>query len=126
VLLLLALLLIATPAAAQQQGYRWVDEHGTVNYAGRRDQVPERYRGQLPPEPAGPPKPLVPGQAATGRPVGPPVSAECLLRFRGDEKRRGQSRSFPDCNACQKALKGLGAAEASRAECVPTSVESYR
>jgi hypothetical protein len=126
----LALWLVAAPAVAQQPvGYRWVDEHGNVNYAGRRDQVPERYRGQLPsertPEPAraqvGGPTPPVAG----GR-VGPPVSAECVLRFRGNEQRRGSSRSFPDCEACQRALKGMGGESANRAECVPTSVESYR
>jgi hypothetical protein len=130
--LVLAWLLLAGPAAAAQPGYvgyRWVDEQGNVHYAGRRDQVPERYRHQLPsergPEPgkvqAGGPTPPV-----TGGRVGPPVSAECVLRVRGTEQRRGSSQSFPDCDACQKALKARGAEEAGRSECVPTSVESYR
>jgi hypothetical protein len=112
--------------AAAQLGYRWVDEQGNVNYAGRRDQVPERYRDQLPPE--RPPAPTKPSATAPpgGRGVGPPVSAECVLRFRGTEKRRGASRSFPDCDACQKALKAMGGEDVNRAECVPTSVESYR
>ena len=127
--LVLALVLVAGPTIAQPVGYRWVDEQGNVSYAGRRDQVPERYRGQLPPErtpdptkpPTGGPTPPVAG----GR-VGPPVSAECVLRFRGNEQRRGSSRSFPDCDACRKALKTAGGEDASRAECVPTSIESYR
>jgi hypothetical protein len=114
------------PGAAQTTGYRWVDERGTVNYAGRRDQVPERYRDQLPPERTpGPARPLS-AASPTGRSVGPPVSAECVLRFRGDEKRQGASRSFADCGACNKALKAMGGEDANRAECVPTSVESYR
>jgi hypothetical protein len=126
--LLLALVAVAPASAQRPVGYRWVDEQGTVNYAGRRDQVPERYRDQLPPErapesskPATTPTPPVAG----GR-VGPPVSAECVLRIRGNEQRRGSSQSFPDCDACQKALKRMGAEAASRAECVATSVESYR
>jgi hypothetical protein len=124
--LLLALLLLAGPAAAQP-GYRWVDEQGTVNYAGRRDQVPERYRDQLPPERVEPAKsPQAQTAPPGGRGVGPPVSAECVLRFRGTEKRPGASRSFRDCDACQKALKALGGEDVDRAECVPTSVESYR
>lgn len=125
-LLVLAALAVRPGPAPAQYGYRWVDEQGNVGYAGRRDQVPQRYRGQLPPERA--PAAAKPLSAAspTGRSVGPPVSAECVLRFRGDEKRRGASRSFPDCGACNKALKSLGGEDANRAECVPTSVESYR
>jgi hypothetical protein len=127
--LALAWLLVAAPAIATQHlGYRWVDEQGNVHYAGRRDQVPERYRGQLssdvPPaagKPSGTPTPPVAG----GR-VGPPVSAECVLRVRGTEQRRGSSQSFPDCDACQKALKAMGGEAAARSECVATSVESYR
>lgn len=126
---MLALVLVAGPAVAQPVGYRWVDEKGNVSYAGRRDQVPERYRGQLPPERTpeqakplmgGPTPPVVGGR------VGPPVSAECVLRFRGNEQRRGSSKSFPDCEACLKALKTAGSEDLSRAECVPTSIESYR
>ena len=126
--LLLALLAVSPAAAQRPVGYRWVDERGNVNYAGRRDQVPERYRDQLPsergPEPGKPP--TTPTPPVSGGRVGPPVSAECVLRVRGNEQRRGSSQSFPDCDACQKALKGMGAEAASRAECVATSVESYR
>jgi hypothetical protein len=124
--LLLALLLAAGHAGAQH-GYRWVDEQGNVGYVGRRDQVPERYRDQLPPERTGETgKPKVAAPAPAARGVGAPVSAECILRVRGNEKRQGSSRSFPDCDACGKALKAMGGEEVARAECVATSVESYR
>jgi len=92
-----ALLLVAGDAAAQP--YRYVDEQGQVHYVARRDQVPERYRGQLgPAKPGEPAKPLLtpnPGGRA-GAPWG--------------------------C-ACRKALQGLSAEEAGRAECFASSVE---
>jgi hypothetical protein len=124
---LVLLALTAGVAPAQQpQGYRWVDELGNVGYAGRRDQVPERYRGQLPPERTVDPARSKVGSAPAERSVGRPVSAECVLRFRGTERRQGASQSFPDCDACNKALRALGGEDANRAECVATSVESYR
>jgi hypothetical protein len=121
-LVLLALTPVAAPAQ-QPVGYRWVDDQGNIGYAGRRDQVPERYRNQLPPErttDAAKPK------AGPERSVGRPVSAECVLRFRGTERKQGASQSYPDCDACNKALRALGGEDANRAECVATSVESYR
>jgi hypothetical protein len=123
VIALVLLALTAGVAPAQQpQGYRWVDDQGNVGYAGRRDQVPERYRGQLPPErTVDPTKPKPPERS-----VGRPISAECVLRFRGTERKQGASQSYPDCDACNKALRALGGEEANRAECVATSVESYR
>jgi hypothetical protein len=122
--LLVTLTAGAVAAAAAPSGYRWVDEQGNVGYAGRRDQVPERYRDQLPPEPTGaPPRPQLPSPA---RGIGAPVSGECILRFRGTERRRGSSQSFPNCDACWKALRAMGGEDADRAECVATSVESYR
>jgi len=123
-LVLLAALTLAAGPVTAQPGYRWVDEQGNVHYAGRLDQVPERYRDQLPSERRGaPPKPLLraPGsRGAGGR------SAECSMRFRGTERRQGAWRSFPDCDACWKALKSMRGEDAARAECVPSSVESYR
>jgi hypothetical protein len=122
--LLVALTLVAGPAAAQS-AYRWVDEHGNVHYAGRLDQVPERYRDQLPSDQRGaPPRPRLTAPGPRG--VGGPVTGECTLRFRGTERRRGASRSFPNCEACSRALRGMRGEDAARAECVPTSVESYR
>ncbi|HEX9820466.1 MAG TPA: DUF4124 domain-containing protein [Methylomirabilota bacterium] len=122
--LLVALTLVAGPAAAQP-GYRWVDEQGNVHYAGRRDQVPERYRDQLPSERRdAPPKPRLTAPGPQG--AGGALSAECSMRFRGTERRRGAWRSFPNCDACWKALKNMRGEDAARAECVPSSVESYR
>ena len=112
-----ALLLVAGDAAAQP--YRYVDEQGQVHYVARRDQVPERYRGQLgPAKPGEPAKPLLtpnPGGRA-GAPWG------CILRLRGTERRRGSSHSYANCDACRKALQGLSAEEAGRAECFASSV----
>lgn len=122
--MLLALVVLAGPALAQQ-AYRWVDGQGNVHYAGRRDQVPEAYRDQLPPE--GPGEPVRPrvGPAATGssRPAAP---GECVLRFRGTERQRGASQFYDSCEACWKALKAMRGPDASRAECIAASVESYR
>jgi hypothetical protein len=122
--LLLVLIVTASPAAAQQ-AYRWVDGQGHVHYAGRRDQVPERYRDQLPPEgPGEPPRPRV-GPAVTGPPR-PAAPGECVLRFRGTERRRGASQFYPSCEACWRALKTMRGEDAARAECIASSVESYR
>jgi hypothetical protein len=126
VVLVLMLMLIAAASLAGTQplGYRWVDEQGSVHYAGRRDQVPERYRGQLPREqPGEPPRPQV-GPVARGD--RPPVPGECVLRFRGTERRRGSSRFYPSCEACRKALAAMRGEDSHRAECIAASVESYR
>jgi uncharacterized protein DUF4124 len=122
--LLLTLGVLPGPAAAQH-AYRWVDEQGNAHYAGRRDQIPERYRDQLPAErPGDPPRPtLAPPVASTPRPAAP---GECVLRFRGTERRRGASEFYPSCDACWKALKAMRGDEAARAECIASSVESYR
>jgi hypothetical protein len=122
--LLLTLVLAAEPAVAQG-AYRWVDGEGHVHYAGRRDQVPEAYRHQLRPEgPGEPPRPrLGPRVTASPRPA---VPGECVLRFRGTERRRGASRFYPSCDACWTALKAMKGEDAARAECIASSVESYR
>ena len=123
--LTLALVLVAGQAAAQVAGYRWVDDKGTVHYAGRRDQVPEAYRGQLPAEgpgePAKPRLPPPPRQSARG-----PAPGECVLRFRGTAAKPGASRTYPSCEACWKALAALTAEEKTRSECIASSVKSYR
>jgi hypothetical protein len=122
---LLWLVLVATPIGAEQLGYRWVDETGNIHYAGRRDQVPERFRDQLAPEgPGEPPRPRVGSPAARGE--RPAVPGECVLRFRGTERRRGSSQFYPSCEACRKALAGMRGEDANRAECIAASVESYR
>ena len=123
--LALGLVFVATGAGAQLVvGYRWVDERGNVHYAGRRDQVPEQYRSQLAPEgPVEPPKPRLPAPPHTAL---APEPGECLLRFRGTAAHRGASRSYPSCEVCRKALALLRGEEATRAECIASSVKSYR
>jgi hypothetical protein len=127
-LALAVVIVLAAVEASAQAVYRWVDERGNVHYVGRRDQVPDQYRSQLPPEgPTGPTGPAgSPAGPSVSRGVGGPVTGECVLRFRGTERRDRSSRSFPSCDACWKALKTLQGEDAGRAECVPTSVESYR
>ena len=120
--LLLALTLVATDAAAQT--YRWVDEQGQVHYAGSREQVPEQYRPQLPPaEPAAPgaSTPAEPGAStpeASGRPP-TLLAGECMLLIPGGTRRPHDSRSYPNCDECRKAVEGLGADQAARASCIP-------
>jgi hypothetical protein len=117
-------LAMATGAGAQQ-GYRWVDEQGNVHYAGRRDQVPERYRDQLPTE--GPGEPPRPRLTPPGSPGVPRMAAgECMLRIPGTERRRGTSHVYPSCDACWKALAAMKGPEVKGAECIAASVESYR
>jgi hypothetical protein len=135
--LVLALLLLAGEATAQAPAqvpaqvpaqapaYRWVDDRGNVHYVGRRDQVPEIYRGQLAPTgPAEPPKPRLPQPLPQSAHTRDPN--ECVLRFRGTAARPGSSRSYPTCEACWKALNALGGEERARAECIAGSVKSYR
>lgn len=123
--LALGLVFVATGAGAQLVvGYRWVDEQGNVHYAGRRDQVPEKYRPQLTPEGSiDPPKPRLPEPPNTAR---RPEPGECQLRFRGTAAHRSAARSYPSCEACRKALAVLRGEEAARAECIASSLKSYR
>lgn len=122
--LLLALMIVATDAGAQV--YRWVDEHGHVNYAGTRDQVPERYRSQLPPvvEPELPATPT--SGPAPDFPPGTkiPAPGECLLITQGTPLRPGGSRAYPNCDECAKAIEAMPSDEAARAACRPPSRRS--
>ena len=117
--LVLGALVLASGAEAQPKGYRWVDDEGTVHYASRRDQVPERYRAQLGPvKPGEPAKPqLTPN--ATGKPGTP---RGCILRLRGTERVRGSSHSYASCDACREALHALDDETAKRAECFASSI----
>jgi hypothetical protein len=112
--------LLAGAAEAAVQSYRYIDEEGNVHYVARRDQVPERYRAQLaPPQPGEPPRPrLVPN--ATRR-AGAPTG--CILRLRGNERRRGSSASYVTCDACRAALHALTGDDLKRAECFASSIE---
>jgi len=121
--LVLALLVVTGDALAQT--YRWIDEKGNPHYVGRRDQVPERYRSQLPPEGSNePPKPRLPSSKLAG--TASKVTGECMLRVRGTEQHRGSSSSYPSCDACSRALVAMKGEAKSRAECIATSVKSYQ
>jgi hypothetical protein len=118
--LVLGALVLAGGAEAQVRGYRWVDDEGTVHYASRRDQVPERYRSQLSaPKPGDPPAPRL-APSTPGRSV---VPRGCILRLRGTERARGSSFSFATCDACRKALRGLRSEDARRGECFASAIE---
>ena len=120
-LALLVLLAVVASAGAQPiKGYRWVDDEGNVHYAARRDQVPERYRDQLGPvKPGEPPKPVL-----TPNPTGKPgVPHGCILRLRGNERQRGSSHSYSNCDLCREALQALGQNDQKRAECFASSIE---
>ena len=119
--MLLALMILTTDAGAQV--YRWVDENGSVNYAGSRDQVPERYRSQLPAadqrespaKPTSGPTPAIkPGANVRG-------PGECILVIQGTRRRPGGERSFPTCDECRKAIEALRDDEAVKAACIAGS-----
>ena len=54
------------------------------------------------------------------------VTGECTLRVRGTEQHRASSSSYPNCEACWKALDQMRGEPRSRAECLATSVQSYK
>ena len=112
--LLLALMIVTTDAGAQ--AYRWVDENGNVNYTGSRDQVPERYRSQLPAvdQPESPAKPTSDIKPRTNV-RGP---SECILVIQGTRRRPGGDRSYPTCDECRKAIDALRDDEAMKAACI--------
>ncbi|HEU5195613.1 MAG TPA: DUF4124 domain-containing protein [Methylomirabilota bacterium] len=113
-------LLVSGAGAQAIKGYRWVDDQGNVHYAARRDQVPERYRDQLGPvKPGEPPKPVL-TPSPTGR-AGTPRG--CVLRLRGNERLRGSSYSYANCDLCREALHALGESDLKRAECFASSLE---
>ncbi len=116
VVLLLALTLFATGAAAQV--FRWVDEQGGVHYAGSRDQVPEQYRSQLPPE--SPPEPAKPAPGPVPEVSRQPanIPGECILLIQGLIRAR-ESRSYRNCDECRKAVEVMRPEEAARASCIP-------
>jgi hypothetical protein len=117
---ILVVALVGVPGSAATPTYRYVDEQGNVHYVARRDQVPERYRSQLgPTRPGEPATPRLTPNAGgrTGAPKG------CILRLRRTERSRGSSYSYPNCDACRKALQELTAEATSRAECFASSVE---
>ena len=118
--LLLALMILTTDAGAQT--YRWVDENGSVNYAGSRDQVPERYRSQLPAvgQPESPAKPTS-GRTPDIKGANVRGPSECILVVQGTRRRPGGDRSFPTCDECRKTIEALRGDDAIKAACIAVS-----
>ena len=119
-MLVAALGLAAADAGAQV--YRWVDDDGNAHYVGNRDEVPERFRPQLPSDDTLVPPGPDPDRSVTPSPPRPRrarVWDECVLRIAGRAPRTGSSaRSYASCEACRKALEALPRDEAARATCV--------
>lgn len=117
--LLLALLLGA--ARADAQTFRWVDDAGNPHYVGSLDQVPEQYRSQLErPEPAREDAVPVRGTAEAPRAVG----GECVLKVARTRTQPGTLRSYPNCDACRRALEAMRGPDRGLADCAP--LESTR
>jgi hypothetical protein len=115
--LLLALAILTAKAEAQRV-YRWVDEQGNAHYAGTRNDVPERYRSQLPPDapPADAPRePARPSRSPER--VGPRV--RCVLRIGASTRFPPQpQRRYENCDACLRAVEELRVIDPNRSlEC---------
>jgi hypothetical protein len=119
-LLVVPMLFAATAAA---QAYRWVDETGSVYYAGSVDQVPEQYRSQLTsvgePGEAGKPGPVP--VAGAGPQAGAYAAGGCTLMVQGTQRRPGTSRPYTNCDECRKALESLQGDDQARAACIAGS-----
>ena len=116
VLLLLALLLGA--ASADAQTFHWVDDDGNPHYVGSLDQVPEQYRSQFEARPEPSREDVVP---ARGTSEAPRVSAgdECVLKVARTRTQPGSMRSFPNCEACRRALEAMRGPDRGLADCAP-------
>jgi len=114
--LLLALLLGA--ASADAQTFRWVEDDGNPHYVGSLDQVPEQYRSQFerPAEPSR--EEVVP---VRGTSEAPRVAAgdECVLKVARTRTQPGSMRSFPNCDACRRALEAMRGTDRGLADCAP-------
>jgi hypothetical protein len=102
---LLLVLVILTVEAEAQRVYRWVDEEGNAHYAGTRNDVPERYRSQLPPDAPPADMPREPGRCALA--IRTPPARGFVTR-----------RDYPDCDTCMKVIEGMGPQEAAMARCI--------
>jgi Domain of unknown function (DUF4124) len=116
VILLLALLLGA--ASADAQTFRWVDDDGNPHYVGSLEQVPEQYRSQFEPRPEPSREDVVP---ARGTSEAPRVAAgdECVLKVARTRTQPGSMRSFPNCDACRRALEAMRGPDRGLADCAP-------
>ena len=99
--LLLALLVSA--ATADAQTFRWVDDEGNPHYVGSIDQVPEQYRSQF--------EPPASSDATRSSPSGErprrsrAAAGECVLKVARTRTQPGSLRSYPNCEACRRALE---------------------
>jgi Domain of unknown function (DUF4124) len=112
--LLLALLAGAAPATAQT--FRWVDDEGNPHYVGSMEQVPEQYRSQFEP-PAAKKDEVVPVRGASD--AIPSAAGECVLKVARTRTQPGSLRSYPNCEACRRALDAVRGLDRGLADCVP-------
>lgn len=117
--LLLALVANAAPAGAQT--FRWVDDEGNLHYVGSIEQVPEQYRSQFEP-PASKKDAVVPVRGASD--AIPSAAGECVLKVARTRTQPGSLRSYPNCEACRRALDAVRGPERGLADCV--SLEAAR
>jgi len=117
VIVLLALLLGAAHADAQT--FRWVDDDGNSHYVGSLDQVPEQYRSQFEPR-AEPSRDdgVVPARGTSEAPRGA-AGDECVLKVARTRTQPGSMRSFPNCDACRRALEAMRGPDRGLADCAP-------
>jgi Domain of unknown function (DUF4124) len=117
----LLLALVANAASAGAQTFRWVDDEGNPHYVGSIEQVPEQYRSQFEP-PAAKKDEVVPVRGASD--TAPSAPGECVLKVARTRTQPGSLRSYPNCEACRRALDAVRGPDRSLADCV--SVEATR
>jgi len=117
--LVMLLALLVAAARADAQTFRWVDDDGHSHYVGSLDQVPEQYRSQFEPraEPSREDK-VAPARATSETPR---VAAgdECVLKVARTRTQPGSMRSFPNCDACRRALEAMRGPDGGLADCAP-------
>ena len=112
----LLLALVANAASAGAQTFRWVDDEGNPHYVGSIEQVPEQYRSQFEP-PASKKDAVVPVRGASD--AIPSAAGECVLKVARTRTQPGSLRSYPNCEACRRALDAVRGPERGLADCVP-------
>ena len=112
----LVLALVAGAAPAEAQTFRWVDDEGNPHYVGSIEQVPEQYRSQFEP-PASKKDEVVPIRGASD--AIPSAAGECVLKVARTRTQPGSLRSYPNCEACRRALDAVRGPERGLADCVP-------
>ena len=113
---LLALLLGTTSTDAQT--FRWVDAEGNPHYVGSLDLVPEQYRSQLEPHPEPSRDDVVPARGTSEAPRAT-AGDECVLKVARTRTQPGSVRSFPNCDACRRALEAMRGPDRGLADCAP-------